>query len=265
MEKKNPNSIEKALEILMAFTPYNREMGTGEIGQKLGLHKATASRILRTLADKGFLQQDPETKKFTLGPAASAIGRAYVNGLDSNLVQVAKPFIDDLRSALEETVVLEVLSGTGTVMAYVAEGPQRVRIAGSVGDRLPVHAAAGAKAILAFSPLETVDKLIAGKLPQMTANTITDIEAYKSGLAEIRRKGYSFDDEEIDIGINAVGVPIFNHESEPIAAVVVAGPSQRITGKDDTTVVMWSKKTAAEISQRMDYRGGIVDGQNKAV
>lgn len=265
MEKKNPNSIEKALEILVAFTPYNQEMGTGEISQKLGLHKATASRILRTLADKGFLQQDPETKKFSLGPAASAIGRAYVNGLNSNLVLLAKPFIDDLRSTLEETVVLEILSGTSTVMAYVAEGPQRVRIAGSVGDRLPVHAAAGAKAILAFSPPEKVEKLIAGRLPQLTANTITDIEAYKSGLDEIRRNGYSFDNEEIDIGINAVGVPIFDHDREPIAAVVVAGPSQRITGKADAAVVMRAKKTAAEISQRMDYRGGIIDGQDKAV
>ena len=265
MEKKNPNSIEKALEILMAFTPYNREVGTGEISQKLGLHKATASRILRILADKGFLQQEPETKKFTLGPAASAIGRAYIHGLDSNLVQLAKPFIDDLRSTLEETVVLEIMSGTSTVMAYVAEGPQRVRIAGSVGDGLPVHAAAGAKAILAFSPPEAAEKLIAGELPQLTANTITDIEAYKSGLAQIRRKGYSFDNEEIDIGINAVGVPIFDHDNEPIAAVVVAGPAQRITGKADTAVVRQAKKTADEISQRMDYRGDIVDGQNKAV
>ncbi|MBN2027517.1 MAG: IclR family transcriptional regulator [Actinobacteria bacterium] len=259
------NSIEKALEILMAFAPYNRGMGTGEISQKLGLHKATASRILRTLAEKGFLQQDPETKKFTLGPAASSIGRAYINGLNSNLVQLAKPFIDELRSTLEETVVLEVLSGTSTVMAYVAEGPQRVRIAGSVGDRLPVHAAAGAKAILAFSPSETAEKLIAGKLPQLTANTITDMEAYRSRLAHIRRKGYSFDNEEIDIGINAVGVPIFDHDNEPIAAVVVAGPAQRITGKAETAVVMRARKTAAEISQRMDYRGGIFDGQNEAL
>ena len=121
------------------------------------------------------------------------------------------------------------------------------------------------KAILAFSPAETAERLIAGELPQLTANTITGIEAYKSGLAETRRKGYSFDNEEIDIGINAVGVPIFDHASEPIAAVVVAGPAQRITGEEDTAVVVLTRKTAAEISRRMDYRGGIVDGQNKAV
>ena len=265
MAERKPNSIEKALEILKAFTPYNQEMGTGEISQELGLHKATASRILRTLAEKGFLQQDAESKKFTLGPAAAEIGRAYINGLNSNLVQLARPFIDDLRSTLEETVVLEILSGTGTVMAYVAEGPQRVRIAGTVGDRLPVHAAAGAKAILAFSPTEKLEELIAGKLPQLTTNTITNIRTYKKELAETRRKGYSFDNEEIDIGINAVGAPVFDHDGEPIAAVVAVGPAQRVTGKGGTTVVVWTKKTAAEISQRLDYGGGSVDGKNKAI
>lgn len=265
MEENRPNSIEKALEILLAFTPYNQDLGTGEISQKLGLHKATASRILRTLAVKGFLQQDPETKKFTLGPAASDIGRAYNNGLSSNLVQLAKPYIDDLRSALEETVVLEILSGKSTVMAYVAEGPQRVRIAGTVGDGLPVHAAAGAKAILAFSPPDMVEGFIPGKLPQLTPNTITDPGAYELELQKIRRRGYSLDKEEIDIGINAVGVPIFNHENKPVAAVVVAGPSQRITGKDDSKVVILTKGTAAEISERLNHKGGVVDERSEAV
>ncbi len=259
MEKSKPSSIEKALEILLAFTPYNQELGTGEISQKLGLHKATASRILRTLADKGFLQQDPDTKKFTLGPAASDIGRAYNNGLSSNLVQLAKPYIDDLRSTLEETVVLEILSGDSTVMAYIAEGPQRVRLAGTVGDRLPVYAAAGAKAILAFLAQDRIEDFIGEDMPELTPNTITNPDAYRKGLEEIHRRGYSLDEEEIDIGINAVGVPIFNHEEEPIAAVVVAGPSQRITGKEDSSVVIWMKRTAAEISKRMNYKGGVYD------
>lgn len=254
MAETKLNSIEKALEILMAFTPYNQELGTGEISEKLGLHKATASRILRTLADKGFLQQDPATRKFKLGHAASDIGRAYNSGLSPNLVQMAKPFIDELRNNLEETIVLEVLSGTSTVMAYVAEGPQRVRIAGTVGDRLPAHAAAGAKAVMAFLPQETVEKLVKGELLQLTANTITDPSAYRLELEKIRRKGYSIDREELDVGINAVGAPIFNHEDKPIAAVVVAGPTQRVTGKKDSAVVMWTKKTADEISKRLNYK-----------
>ncbi len=249
MDGNRPNAIEKALEILLAFTPYNQELGTGEIGQRLGLHKATASRILRTLADKGFLQQDPESRKFRLGPAASDIGRAYNNGLNSNLVLMAKPYIDELRDTLKETVVLEVLSGEQTVMAYVAEGPQRVRIAGTVGDRLPAHAAAGAKAILAFSPPETVKRLIGGGLQRFTPRTITDAKAYTRELERMRRQGFSLDREEIDVGINAVGAPVFSSEDRAVAAVVVAGPAQRITGTADSPVVRKVKETAVSISE----------------
>ncbi|MEW6554726.1 MAG: IclR family transcriptional regulator [Actinomycetota bacterium] len=265
MDGGRPNSIEKALDILMAFTPYNRELGTGEISQRLGLHKATASRILRTLAERGFLQQDPETKKYSLGPVASDIGRAYNNGLNSSLVQMAAPYIDALRDQLKETVVLEVLSGPGTVMAYVAEGPQRVRIAGTVGDRLPVHAAAGAKAVLAFSPPERADELVKGRLQRFTPNTITSVKAYRRGLEEIRRRGYSLDMEEIDIGINAVGAPVFNREDEAVAAVVVAGLAQRITGEADSAVVVRTMQVASEISERLHHKGGVLDGQSEAV
>ncbi len=265
MEASRPNSIEKALDILLAFTPYNQELGTGEISRMLGLHKATASRILRTLAEKGFLQQDPESRKFSLGPAASDLGRAYNNGLSSNLVVMAKPHIDELRNALGETVVLEVLSGESTVMAYVAEGPQRVRIAGTVGDRLPAHAAAGAKAILAFSPLEVVERAIGEELQPFTARTITSRKAYIRELATIRRQGFSLDREEIDVGINAVGAPVFDREGRAAAAVVVAGPAQRVRGEKDSALVRKVMKTAALISERLHHRGGITDGKSEAV
>lgn len=265
MAAEKPNSIEKALEVLMAFTPYNQELGTGEISLKLGLHKATASRILRTLADKGFLQQDQDTKKFSLGPAASDIGRAYNNGLSSNLVRLAKPYIEELRNTLKETIVLELLSGGSTVMAYVAEGPQKVRTAGTVGDRLPVNGAAGAKAILAFLPWTVARGFVKDKMPEFTPNTITDPKAYKLELEKIRRKGYSLDDGELDVGINAVGVPVFNHENRPVAAVVVVGPAQRITGKNDSAVVIWSKKAAADISARLNYKGGDAGGRSEAI
>jgi DNA-binding IclR family transcriptional regulator len=68
------NAIEKALQILLAFNPHNPELGTSEISEKLGFHKATTSRILLTLAEYDFLRQDPNTKKFNFGPSHSQVG-----------------------------------------------------------------------------------------------------------------------------------------------------------------------------------------------
>ena len=241
------------MEILLAFTPYNQEMGTVEISKKLGFHKATVSRILFILIRYGFLQQNPQTKKFMLGPSIINLGWAINQFLDTNLVHIAKPYIDHLRSTLKETVVLEVLAGNSTVMAYIAEGPRPVRIAGSIGDRIPIHAAAGAKAILAFSPHEVRDSILNGEMPRFTPNTITDPEMLKRQLQDIRRQGFSFDNEEIDVGINAVGAPIFNYEEKPVAAVVVAGPSPRVTWDGDSPIVSPLKDTAAKISAQLHY------------
>lgn len=245
------NSIEKTLAILLSFSPYNREMGTVEISQKLGFHKATVSRILLTLTRSSFLEQNPQTKKFRLGSSIMTLGSAVNHFLRTNMVQIAKPYVDELRDLLKETIVLEVPSGKSTFMAYVAEGPQRVRIAGTLGDRVPIHAAAGAKAILAFSLPEVRDKLLDQKMPRLTANTITDRRTLKRQLQVIRHQGFSCDNEEIDIGISAVGAPIFNHEKKPVAAVVVAGPSQRVTWDGGSPIVSLVKDTAAKITEQL--------------
>jgi DNA-binding IclR family transcriptional regulator len=243
------------MEILLAFTPYNQEMGTVEISKKLGFHKATVSRILLTLIKYGFLQQNPQTKKFMLGPSITNLGWVANQFLNTNLVYIAKPYIDDLRNRLKETIVLEVLAGKGTVMVYIAEGPQPVRIAGTLGDGLPIHAAAGAKAILAFSPSEVRDNLFNGALLRFTPNTITNPEMFKRHLQDIRRQGFSFDNEEINVGINAIGAPIFNYEEKPVAAVVVAGPSPRVSWDSDSPIISPLKDTAAKISAQLHYNG----------
>jgi DNA-binding IclR family transcriptional regulator len=253
--KKN-NSIDKALTILSAFAPYNKEMGTIEISQKLGFHKATVSRILLNLTRHGFLHQNSRTKKFILGPTILTLAGAVRQSLNNNVLHIAKPFIDDLRDKIEETVVLEVLSGENTIIIYTADGPKPVRIAGTVGDTLPAHVAAGAKAILAFSSPNAWKRFSKAKMPSFTKNTITDPKVLQVQFENVRRQGFAFDKEEHDIGINAIGVPIFNNEEKPVAAIVVAGPSQRITWDRDSSYVPEVKETAAKISAQLYYTNG---------
>lgn len=249
-QNNKPNAIEKALDILSAFTPHNTDMGTIEISKKLGLHKATASRILLILTRKGFLRQNPENKKFKLGKLSLDLGRAVMDSLKNDLVQIAKPYIDRLREQLNETVTLEYLIGESTIMLYIAEGKHRHRIAGNVGDRLPLNATAGAKAILAYSDDQTIEKLLNPKntFLSLTPNTITDPGVLRKQLEQIRKKGYSFDNEEADIGINAVGFPIFGHADTPVAAVSVVGPAHRITKADNEKLIELTRLTAQAIS-----------------
>jgi DNA-binding IclR family transcriptional regulator len=247
-------AVEKALDILMAFTPHNQEVGTIELSEKMGFHKSTVSRLLHVLSRKGFLHQNPDTKKFQLGPSAMSLGVAIKKSLETNLVHIAKPYIDSLREELHETITLEIFSGTNTVLAYFAEGPHRINLAGSIGDILAVHAAAGSKAILAFSSPEVRRRILSGDLPRLTPNTITDPALLQRQFQEILRHGIAFDNEEHDIGTSAIGTPIFNNSGKPVAAIVVAGPAQRITLAGDSHMAVQLKETALEISKQLYYK-----------
>lgn len=249
MKHIKANSIDKALLILDCFLPYNKEMGTVEISQKLGFHKATVSRILGILAKRGLLSQNKETKKFVLGYTVVQLARAVNQSVKADLIPIAKPFIDALRGELKETVTLEVLSGKSIFMAYIAEGPQLLPLAGSIGDRVPAHAAAGAKAILAFSSPETRRAILGAELDCLTRNTITAPDAFAHEIEKIRVDGVAFDLEEVNEGTCAIGAAVFNHDREPVAAVVVAAPSQRIARRRNSRMAKALKETATKISR----------------
>jgi DNA-binding IclR family transcriptional regulator len=230
MATQKMNSIEKALHILKVFPPGNSPMGTVEISKRLGFHKATTSRILLILTKKGLIRQDAATKKFSLGSSALDIGRAVLDSLSSDIAVLGRQHIDELRDDLGETAILEQFMVESTVITHMAEGVRRVRLGGGVGDRLPLNATAGAKAILAFLDPEVAEELITSQkdFKSYTPNTITDPKQLVAQLEGVRQMGYAVDNEENEYGISAVGVPVFNHENLPVAAVVVVGLSAMI-------------------------------------
>lgn len=248
-------SLAKALEILMAFTPHNGEMGTVQLSKRLGYHKSTVSRLLHVLMDYGFVRQNRESKKFVLGPSVIDLSSSIQESLNANLTQIAKPHVDLLRDKLRETVVLEVVSGRSAVIAYIAEGGGPLRIKGRLGDSRPAHAAAGAKAILAFSAKDKRDRFLNGKLTRLTPNTITTQKRLEMEMSEIRKRGFAVDKEEVNLGINAIGAPVFNYEGVPVAAVVVAGLSRGINWRGASHLVPRLKETAVRISRELYYGG----------
>ncbi len=253
-QKLNSNAVEKALRILMAFYPRNSEMGTVELSRKTGFHIATVNRIVWILARNRFLFQNPLTRKFNLGPSVFALGEAAIESLSDNLLHKALPYLNELCEKVHETVVLEVISGENGIVAYVAQGKQTIAIRANIGSRLPTHAAAGAKAIIAYSAEEVMENFLKKNLRRFTYKTITDPEKLRGHLQEIRKQGVSFCREEIDLGVNAIGVPIFNHKNQPEAAIVVVGPSQRVRCSVKSPMVAEIRRTASMIAAQLFHR-----------
>lgn len=244
-------SIDKALEILLAFTPGNPLMGTVEISRKLGLHPATVNRIIQILLRKDFLKQDQRTKKFSLGASAFLLGRTIFQSVSNNLIRIAIPYLEDLCEKIGETVVLEVMSGKDSVVAYVQQGRRGLAIGPKVGDILPNHAAAGAKAIIAQLGSDKMESFLDKKMTRFTHKTITKKEILIRELKKAKKDGVAFCREEMEIGFNAIGAPIFNHDRRPIAAVVIAGLTHRVKCDIKSPMVAELKKTAELISKSL--------------
>ncbi len=245
------NSIEKALAILLSFTPENRPLQTVEISHRLEMNKATVNRILITLKNKGFVIQDQATRRYRLGPSTALLGRAVKQSLNGRLVALAKPYLDDLRDKVGETVHLEVLYDERIFLTYSAEGRRQVTVTPLVGDRMAINANAGAKAIMAFSPQEIIEKQLAGPLTKFTTKTVTDPNKIREEYTEIRTTGFAYDKEEYDNDVYAVAAPIFNHEDQIVAAVVIIAPSFRMSSRIETGALELLKDTATDISDRL--------------
>lgn len=249
----NLSSTEKALKILMAFTPFNNEMGTLELSKKLGIHKSTVSRLLHLLAANDFLYQNPETKKYMLGRAIAEMGNVVIKSLNTAIVGIAQPHLNELCNLVRESVAMEVLSGTNVILSGQVEGQTHIRFSFKPGEQVPINVAAGAKAILAYCDPDFVNLCIKPKFHRFTANTIVSKKKYKEVLEEVKRTGIAYDNGERFEDSHAIATPIFNHAGIPVAAVVVAGPAFRMTSRFLGEIIAPLKKTAAEISRRLFY------------
>jgi DNA-binding IclR family transcriptional regulator len=260
---RKTQSIEKALKILLSFSPENTERGTIEISQITDMNKATTSRIVNTLDDYGFLARDPQTKKFRLGNSIVKLGLAVNRSINRNLVFVAKPFVDQLRNETGESVVFNILSGKDFIVSYIADNPRTLRLSLELGQTLPLPNGASGKVLCAFMPDIFIEGLLARNLKAFTPHTITDPVELRELFKTIKMQGYAFDNEEVEIGYNAIAAPVFNHENKPIAAIALVGLLKGMDYHNGSPLIPVLKKTAREISNRLYYLEPAIEDRKK--
>ena len=243
------SSVQKAIAILLSFIPDNKPIGTLQLSEMLGFNKSTVSRLIQVLMHFGLVQQDEQTKKYLLGRTAAMLGMAVEGSQFDRLIELAQPHIERLRDVVGESVNLEaILSGRTKVMIQ-AIGPPPLSV--TFEDFLPIHIAAGAKAMLAFMNPEVVDNMLQNDLESMTEDTFTEVDAFKNHLKEIHQQGIAYDHGEANKDVHAVSVPVFNHLGRPIAAISICVPSSRVNKILNNKLVVELKETATHISQQL--------------
>ena len=248
------SSVQKALQILLAFVPHNADLGTTEISAKLGLHKSTVSRLLNVLTSYGLLQHDAKTRKFRFGIAAAKISTAIRQSLSEQLIGIAQPYIDDLRNRIDETVALEIWSENGTILAYRAEVRRLRRIyLLRPGDRVDVHVSAGARVILAFLAPRVVESVLQGPFESYTEHTIVEPNILRDQIRKAGDEGFAISSGERHSDSNVVAVPIFDYEKRPVAAISLFTTTERLPKLLEADIVSELKETAGLISAKLLY------------
>jgi IclR family transcriptional regulator, acetate operon repressor len=243
-------SVARALSVLEELAG-GGALGVTELGRRLGVHKATASRLLSTLADHGLVQRDGGSEKYRLGLGLIHLAGAAMAGLD--LVRQARPILEELAEHTRETVNLGVLDGDGVVYIDQITGQRSIVSMSWIGRRTPLHCTSNGKVLLAFMSEEERARRLASPLEAMTVNTVIDADRLRSQLVEVRSRGYGQTIEELEEGLNAVAAPIRSVDGDVFAAVGVAGPAFRLRPMELPRIARITMDAAEAISRRLGY------------
>jgi DNA-binding IclR family transcriptional regulator len=226
MTQKTIQSVDRAVRILKALGEHPGRLGLSDLADRVGLAKTTVHGLLRTLQDHRLVEQHAESDKYQLGPELLQLGNSY---LDLNeLRSHALAWSEQLATQAGEAVRVGVPHRDAALVVHHVFRPDTSLQVLEVGALLPLHATALGKALLAYLDDDVVADLVAGGLPRLTGHTHIAPAAVRRELASIREIGYAVEREESLLGEGGIAAPIFDRRTEPIGAVGIAGPKERV-------------------------------------
>ena len=224
------NSLVRGLKIMRAFTRTRPSMTLSDISRATGLPRAAVRRFMLTLVGEGYAQTDG--KYFNLKPKVLELGYAALSSL--SFVEVAQPIMARLAFKLEESVFAAMLDDEDVVYVGSAVSPERrVRISVAVGSRAPAHAVSTGRVLLAALNEDQCEEYLAkAALTRFTPNTVTSRTRLRKLIKDAGAQGWSIVDQELEIGLRSISVPIRQRNGDVVAALNVACPSSRMTRED---------------------------------
>lgn len=245
-------SVLRALDMLDYLESCQENVGVTEVGQVLGVHKSTASRLLGTLESKGYVQRDNATGKYSLGMRVVELARSKLDRIDVRAQ--ARPFLEELVQKTGETAHLGVLDRGSIVYVDKVDTPQVLMMRSRIGYSVSPHCTALGKAILAFLPDDEVDVVLKQQpFTRFTQNTITDPLAFKECLRKVRIQGFAVDDEEHEEGIVCAGAAVRDLSGRVAGALSVSGPTIRVTRKQMEEFGVLVRDACRRLSASLGY------------
>lgn len=248
------STLEKALDVLDSFDSQHIEMNLSEVVNRTGLGKAAAKRFLFNLAARGYLQQDPKTKKYQLGLRLFELGGIIFSSF--SLRKTANHHMSYLQSITGATVLLGVMMEDQLVYMDKREGSSVIRISSDIGWRRPLHYGMLGMVLMAHLPKEEIEKVLEkDPLQAYTRHSIVDKGLFLKHLRKIRIQSYAIDREGVVEGMTGIAAPIRNYTQRVIAALGIAflsSDNQLKSGKEGiASTIDLLKKTCENISKEL--------------
>jgi DNA-binding IclR family transcriptional regulator len=249
-EVPTATSVARALAILECLDSSSRGLNISEISRKLGIPKSSAHVIILTLEKAGYVQKRNDSLHYSLGLKAYGLGLSMMKNL--SMSEVALPHMRVLVDQIRLPAHLAVPDGEQGVYIQKVDAPGLIKIDTYIGRRMDLHCTGVGKIILAYGPSEVRDHILSKQLYiRHTRNTITSPRMLQRELAKIRKQGYAIDDEEEELAVRCVAVPVMHPTGRFAAALSVTGTTQQIPLSAIDDIADQLKKVASAIFHRV--------------
>ncbi|SHO66752.1 transcriptional regulator, IclR family [Pseudoxanthobacter soli DSM 19599] len=229
------NSLARGLEVIKVFTRHTPKMTLSEVAQATGMTRATVRRFLLTLVREGYVETNG--KYFNLRPKILELGFSALSSMD--IWDVAQPIMNDLSEKLQESCFAAVLDHDSVIYVARATSNRRMNVGINIGSRVPAHTVSTGRVLLAALPDELLHQYLEEMtLTKFTPNTTTSKVQLRDQIDEVRLKGWSIVDQELEVGLRSLSVPVRDGQGKIVAALNVCCPSMRITLEDMRTRVL---------------------------
>jgi len=236
-------SLARGLSVIRAFSDREPKLSIAEVARLTGLSRAAARRCLHTLESLGYAGSDG--RSFFLRPKVLTLGHAYLSG--RSLAATIQPFLERVSEAVHESSSAAVLD-EGEIVYIARAATKRIMSVGlSIGSRLPAYCTSLGRVLLAQLPPAELDRYFAGlRAEALTERTVTEPAALRRIVEQTRQRDFALVDQELEIGLRSVSIPLRNVAGQVVAAMNVSTQAQRVTRREIEGRVLPAMRAAAE-------------------
>jgi IclR family pca regulon transcriptional regulator len=219
-------SLARGLAVIRAFSDQRRSLTIAQISHRTGIPRAAVRRCLYTLKQLGYAESD--ANNFTLKPKILTLGYSYLSS--TPLTVSAQPCLNNISRTLSESCSLAVLDDNEVLYVSRSATSRIMSVALNTGSRLPAYCTSLGRVMLAHMSEEALDAYFASvKVKAFTQRTVVSVKRLKEILAEVRRAGYVVVEEELEVGLRSIAVPVRGASGNVVAALNIGAQATRVT------------------------------------